>query len=77
MFPQRGKQQGSIVFHPEIPSPTNKIFDACVTLIQNVSRSEMFFMKPFPIAVTGRRMYYRPFVFYTKEEVDGGLLVGV
>lgn len=77
MFSQRSKQQGSIVFHPEIPSLTNKISDACITLIQNISRSEVFFMEPFPIAITGRGMYYRSLVFYSEEEVDGSLLVGV
>jgi hypothetical protein len=77
MFSQRSKQQGPIIFHPEIPSSPNKIFDAGITLIEDISRSEVLFMKPILIAVSGRRMYYRPFVFYTEEEVDGGLFVGV
>jgi len=34
-------------------------------------------MEPFPIAITGRGMYYRSLVFYSEEEVDGSLLVGV
>jgi len=77
MLSQRGKQQRSVIFHPEVTLLLDKALNTCVAFIENICRLEMVRMEPSLVTASLRRMDNCSFIFYTKKEVNRRLFVSI
>ena len=78
MLPERGEQEWSVIFHPKFAfARVDVLGEPVLAFFEDVRLLEVFLREPVLVSPADPGVSLDPVALDAKEEVDGGLFVGV